>query len=413
MTDDRSFPRIFGIAILGTIILICTNGMTFSGITVFDEAILNEFGWTKSELKFRDLINLVAASVLMPFVGAFIDRYGVKRSMVGGLLLIALLYYLYSFIQSTAQMYAIHLVFAIAVSGAGTLATIIMVSQRVRERRGLAIGIALAGTSAGGILIPQIGTPLLEAYGWRAAFRYEALLPVVIALVILIALKPLVATSAEEKRKQAEGDFDFREALRTPVFWAICAAGVFCFYAIMGIIGNLFLYLINLGFTNQQASNTFSIFFAIILAAKFLSGYVTEFIDEYRLFKIQLLLMLLGTAGMALNTAALVWPSLIAVGLGWGGLYTLFNYIIITTFGVSSAGKIGGIISTFEGVGSGVGIWLTALISDQTGSYSASFWLVVGLLALALIISFFIRPVERATGETPATPRPGSVPQTS
>jgi len=37
---------------------------------------------------------------------------------------------------------------------------------------------------------------------------------------------------------------------------------------------------------------------------------------------------------------------------------------------------------------------MTALIADKTGSYSMSFWTVVGMLVIALIISFFIKPVS-------------------
>ena len=398
MKDQKSLTSVIGIAIIGTILLIVTNGMTFSGITVFDEAILNEFGWSKSELKFRDLVNLVASSMLMPFIGGLIDRYGVKRFMVLGLTLIGCMYFLYSLIQTTWHMYAIHLVFAIAVSGAGTLATVIMVSQRVTTNRGTAIGIALAGTSAGGIIIPQIGRPLLESYGWRTAFQYEAIIPIIVLLVIVAFVKPVkfnksVEAIGEKDEETGLTEISFQSAIRQPVFWAICFAGVFCFYSIMGIISNLFLYLRELDFSPKQAANVFSIFFGIILVAKLTSGIIAEYIDEYKLFKIQLALMMLGTAGIALNSSGLVWPSLIAVGLGWGGLYTLLNYIIITTFGVKSAGKIGGVISTFEGIGSGLGAWVTGLVSDKTGNYSMSFWIVVGFLFLALIISFFIKKI--------------------
>ena len=403
MDRKESYASVFSIAILGTILLIVTNGMTFTGITVFDEAIIDEFGWSKSQLKFRDFVNLVTASFLMPFVGAAIDKFGVKRMMVLGLVIISGLLYAYSFVQATFHMYAIHFAFALAVSGAGTLATVIMVSQRVKKRRGTAIGIALAGTSAGGMIIPQIGGWLLENYGWRGAFQYEAVIPLVIAVILFFFLKPIrYKDKAGEKSKPGQPDADtglteiqFRDALRMPVFWAISLAGIFCFYSIMGIISNLFLYLRELDFSMAAAQNTFTIFFGLILVAKLTSGVVTEFISEHKLFKIQLALMTVGAVGMALNTATMVWPSLIAVGLGWGGLYTLFNYIIITTFGVKSAGKIGGVISVFEGVGAGVGSWLTGLISDQTGSYSASFWVVVVLLGIAFLISFFIRPVDK------------------
>ncbi|TMM58611.1 MFS transporter [Maribacter algarum] len=395
---DETFLKVLGIAILGTILLIVTNGMTYSGITIFDEAILSDFGWTKSELKLRDLINMVAASVILPFLGAVIDKYGVKKMMVLGLVLLAAMYYLYSYIQSAWHIYGIHLLLAFAVSGAGTLATVIMVSQRVVKRRGLALGIALAGTSLGGIIIPQIARPLLENYGWRAAFQFEAIIPLIVMVVLLIFIKPIKYTKkADDKAVKDEEtglvELSFSAAIKSPVFWAISFAGVFCFYSILGIISNLFLHLREMDFSVKYASNALSIFFAIILVAKLASGAIAELINEHRLFKIQLAMMTLGTVGLAIGTPALVWPSLVAVGLGWGGLYTLFNYIIITTFGVKSAGKIGGAISFFEGVGSGLGMWLTAYISDQTGSYNASFWLIVVLLTIAFVISFFIKPI--------------------
>ena len=404
MKNQVNLLGLIGIALLGTIVLICTNGMTFSGITIFDDSILKEFGWDKSTLKFRDFVSLAASSLIVPFVGIFVDKYGAKKTIITGLILIGILYYCYSFIQTPFHVYSIHVGFAFGVAMAGTLPVIIMVSQRIKENRGTAIGIALAGTSAGGILIPQIGGPLLDRFGWRDSFQYEAIIPFAIMLLILFFLKP-VNLGAKEKSTTAQEDdhdinFSLKEALSTPVFWAICFTGVFCFYAIMGVISNLYLYLIELDYTGAQARNAFSLFFLIILGAKFLSGVVTDYINEYKLFRIQLILFAVGIAGLALNSAPLVWPSLIAVGLGWGGLYTLLNYIIISTFGTKSAGKIGGIISTFEGIGSGLGAWVTALIADKTGSYSMSFWVVVGMLAIALISSFFIKQVKPPSMET-------------
>ncbi|KAA1244927.1 MFS transporter [Aquimarina sp. RZ0] len=404
MTEQgkETFFKVLGIAILGTILLIITNGMTVSGITIFDTAIISEFGWTKSELKFRELINMVVAALIMPFIGAIIDRYGVKKMMILGLLMIAGLYYYYSLVQTLWHVYTIHFLFAIAVSCAGTLATVIMVSQRIKKRRGLAIGIALAGTSAGGMVIPQIAGPLLEKFGWRATFQYEIFLPVLALILLAIFVKPVKYKIKQSEQKnindEETGLFEitFKEALKLPVFWAISFAGFFCFYSILGIISNLFLYLTELGFTQSKAENTFSIFFAIILIAKLASGYVAEIINEHRLFKTQLSLMILGVIFMALNQETFIWPALIAVGLGWGGLYTLFNYIIITTFGIKSAGKIGGVISFFEAIGSGLGIWLTAFISDKTGSYSASFWTVVVFLVFTFLISFFIKPIKQS-----------------
>ncbi|RKR15245.1 cyanate permease [Maribacter vaceletii] len=399
MANKNSFLKVLGVAILGTILLIVSNGLTISGITIFDEAILNDLDWTKSELKFRDFINLVSAALLAPFVGAVIDKYGAKRLMIIGLLVISAMLYLYSKIEFTWHVYLIHFVFAIALSGAGALAVLIMVSKRVTEKRGIAIGIALAGTSAGGIIIPQIGIPLLKNFGWRTAFQYEALLPILVAILLLIFIKPVTfkektTTDTSEKDKETGLiEVQFKKALKTPVFWAICIAGACCFYSIMGLITNLFLYLREQDFSVVSAGNTLSIFFMIILGSKLVSGAIAEYINEHKLFKIQVSLMALGALCIALDSPVLVWPALILYALGWGGLYTIINYIIITTFGVKSAGKIGGIIAAFKGLGAGLGAWMTGLISDQTGSYSMSFWVVVIILCIAISVSFFIKPI--------------------
>jgi len=385
---------IIGISILGMIVILCSNGLTLTGITAFDETLLSEFGWSKSELKFRDTLNMVIASFLMPLVGVVIDRFGVKNTMMAGLILLSALIYSYSYVTSLTHVYLIHSIFAIAVSAAGTMAVVIMVTQRITKMRGAALGIALAGTSAGGMIIAPLATYLLNQYDWRSAFRIEAILPI-IALVLVFFFIKNVKYSKENKESEDTGlvEITFGTAIRSTSFWLIAISGFFCFYTILGVIGNLFLYLREMGYSPESTSGMFTIFFAIILLAKFSSGFLTEYINKYALFKFQLAMMLVGTIFFSLNSPTFVWPAIIATGLGWGGLYTLFNYIIITTFGVKNAGKINGIISTFEGIGSGLGIWLTALISDKTGDYSMSFWIMVGFLAVAFVCSFFLRPV--------------------
>ena len=143
MNRINSTKGIIGISILGMIVILCSNGLTLTGITAFDETLLNEFGWSKSQLKLRDTINLVAASFLMPLVGSVIDRFGVKNTMMAGLVLLSVLIYSYSFVTSLTHIYIIHSFFAIAVSAAGTLAVVIMVTQRITKMRGTALGLSL------------------------------------------------------------------------------------------------------------------------------------------------------------------------------------------------------------------------------------------------------------------------------
>ena len=396
MTESakNNFLSVFAFAILGAIILICTNGMTFSGITVFDETLIEAFSWSKSELKLRDFINLGVTAMIIPFIGAFIDRFGVKKSFLFGLSLLAILFYSYSFIGSKSHMYIIHIGFAFAMAACGTLAVIIMVSQRTQKNRGTAIGIALAGTSMGGLLIPKLGRALLENHGWRDAMKYEAILPLILIAIVVFFIKDSDRFKKDGKSKTDDlVEIKIRDAIKTKQFWLLAIIGFFCYYGILGAIGNLFLYMRELEFSADTAVNALGLISILILGAKLLSGVLTDYINKYLLFKIQIFIMLLGSIGFALYDTSIIWIAIPIFALGWGGLYTLINYIIITTFGVNSAGKIAGSISTFECFGSGLGIWMSGLIADKTGSYAMSFTVVAVFLFVSFILSLFINPV--------------------
>lgn len=386
---------LLGIPLFGMIFLAVTNGLTFSGLTVFDEALISEFDWTKATLKFRDTLNLGVAALIIPFMGAIIDKYGVKKTFVLGLLLLSVVMYGYSYIGSSTHMYMLHVVMAFALAAAGTLAVVIMVSQRVSENRGAALGVALAGTSLGGYFMPKIGGYLLQEFGWRQAFRYEAIFPLLLLVFVIIFMKSSDTKTKEGKSKTEDlVELSFADALKTKQFWLLSFIGFFTYYSIMGGYLNLFLYMRELEFTTDDAIKGLGYMSLFILGAKFLSGLLTSFIYKYTLFKIQVSIMLMGAVGFSLYSTTAVWYAIPLFAIGWGGLYTLINFIIITTFGVNSAGKIGGTISFFESMGAGLGIWLSALIADQSGSYALSFKVITLFLLLGLLLSFFISPVK-------------------
>ncbi len=58
------------IAACAMVVLFTTNGLIIGGINVFDESLLKEFGWSRSDLKFRDLLTFALAGLLGPLAGA-------------------------------------------------------------------------------------------------------------------------------------------------------------------------------------------------------------------------------------------------------------------------------------------------------------------------------------------------------
>ena len=228
------------IAILASLILMTSNGMSLSGLSVFDESLLREFGWNRGELKFRDMITLGVTGLAAPLMGILIDRYGVRACLLAGWLLLILAYWLYASIDSLADMYIVHVLLGLVLLLCGLNVGVILVSHWFVERRGTAIGIALVGTSLGGAIFPQYGTSMIGLLGWRGALLSELVFPVAMLLLTLLVVRstpadrgtlPLGGSAAGGDH--TEQGMAYGEAIRTRSFWALAVIACTTFYTVL------------------------------------------------------------------------------------------------------------------------------------------------------------------------------------
>jgi len=379
--------------------LLVTNGLTFAGITVFDESMLREFGWSRGTLKFRDLLTMGLAGLLSPLAGAIADKYGVKRLMAFGAATLVAALLLYGQVGSALQMYLVHVMFAVVLASCGIVMAVILVSRWFVAKRGTATGIAMVGTSMGGALFPALGGMLVGPFGWRSSLMLYAVFPAALLVVILLlvrerpgdmGLKPLGADGPARPGAPPAG-LDYRDAIRTRTFWLIAAAGSMTFYAILGVSSHVFLYLRGQGFDVQTAARGLSWMFLMGLTGKFLFGYLADLFDHKRVLLVNLGIMFAGSVALASMNTDLFWPFVICFGLGWGGIYTLLQLLTMDAFGLKAAGRVLGTRTVIDAFGGGLGPWVTGWLFDRTGSYQVPFLVVSGLILLTLIISTILK----------------------
>lgn len=404
----RYYPWLM--ALMGMLVLLVSNGLTVTGLTAFDESLLKEFGWTRSELKLRDLITLILAGWMAPFLGALIDKVGPRKLVLCGVSLLAALYAAYAHIDSLIHLYLIHVGFAAVLVAAGLNVAVIFVSQWFHTHRGTAIGIALVGTSLGGMVFPKLGVKLMETMDWRVALLWETAIPVAFLLLAFAFMRspkaggiaPWGASKAPQTTSDgspapvlATTDLSLQQALRTRTFWALAVVAMTTFFSIMAASSNLFLHMRDLGFEPAQAGNGLGVMFGLAMVGKFGFGLLADLFPPKRVFLLNLALMTAGGFLMATMRVDLLWYALILFGLGWGGLYTMIQLLAVNAFGLSSAGKILGTITLLDATTAGLGVWLAAKISDVTGSYAPAFQLISAMLVLALFAATLVRN-ERA-----------------
>ena len=382
------------VAVLCMLLVATSNGMINAGITVFDEALLDEFGWSLSQLKTRDSITFLGASLLVLVAGWAVDRWGFKPLLLLGMALLALAYWSYGYADRLGHLYLLHGVFALVAASAGNMTNIVAAATWMSHRRGLAVGMTIAGTSLGGMLLPLLANALNSSLGWRMALRVEALLPAVMFLLVLVLLgnrhrgSPARAGGEDER-----SGVTFAEALRRPQFHLIACAGAFTYFAILALFSHLFLYMRSLSYSPETASYALSSLALAGLCGKLASGWLADRVDPFRFFKLQMLLMLAGLAGVS-QLPAWVFPCLLLTGVGWGGLHTLYNFMLLHLFGLRDAGKINGAVSVFEAAGGAAGIYATGLAHDAWGGYGSAWLLVVTVMAMGTVLAMLLRPVK-------------------
>ena len=70
--------------------LMISDGMTLSGLSVFDKVIIKDLVCTREQLKLSELIQLLTAGICAPLVGVLADRYGLTTLITLGLTLLSI-----------------------------------------------------------------------------------------------------------------------------------------------------------------------------------------------------------------------------------------------------------------------------------------------------------------------------------
>lgn len=420
MASDSTTPRqvFYGwyIASVAVLAYFFTNGLSIWVPQNLFPRFMEDFNATAGDVSFTTGTTLLLSAWLAPFAGAMIDRYGVVRVMRAGLIVMAVSFVLYPFVQSLAQLYVLHGFLAVGLIMAGLMPNVVLLSNWFVKRRGAMIGLLVASSSLAGAVLPLAISPLVlnPDFGWRWGFGTLSVAFILFAVLpglLLLKAAPIdvnqvpdgLADTSETIAEPESSGVSFRVALRSRSLWFLGLGSACLWYSFQAVNSQAMIFFEQeAGLTPQRATLLFSIIYWVSFSGKFLFGVLSDRIAKRRVLLLAGIIMLIGTSilfSLASDglTLARNIPQLtafaIVFGLGFGGCFTLIQLVTVETFGQAALGKILGIVILIEGMGGFLGTVATGQIRDATGDYLMPFLIVVAVEIIGLLAVLMIRPV--------------------
>jgi sugar phosphate permease len=165
-----------------------TSGAFWQGFGAFFDPIVERFGWSRAVTSGAVSIQRTETGVISPFIGLFIDKFGPRKVMLGGILATGAGLILLSRIQSLWQFYGAFALITLGMSFGSFMVLTTTVANWFVRKRVRAMAIYSAGTGFGGLLLPLV-VILIEATSWRTGLVVIGIGFWVVGIPVALVLK--------------------------------------------------------------------------------------------------------------------------------------------------------------------------------------------------------------------------------
>jgi predicted MFS family arabinose efflux permease len=361
-----------------------------------------EFGWTRATTSAAVSLGLLLYGLVGPFCAAIAQRFGIRRTMAGAMLVLSAAVLLATRIQAPWQLVVLWGLFV--GTGTGMVATVmgaVVVSRWFAARRGLVLGALTASTATGQLLFLPLLARLAEHQGWRWSLYLvgaAAALTVPFALLLVrerpadVGLRPYGDDGASPAPPPPAGNpatvavRTLSEASRHRTFWLLAGTFFVCGASTNGLIGtHLIPACLDHGIPEVQAAGMLALMGIFDLFGTTGSGWLSDRWDSRKL-----LFVYYGLRGLSLvflphalhEQGSGLSLFTVFYGLDWIATVPPTVKLATEAFGRERAPIVFGWVMAAHQVGAGVAALGAGIIRTHSGAYHLAF-LISGAMCLA------------------------------
>lgn len=381
------------IAGLGFLVL----ALAYSGratLSVVMPDLEQDMNWSRTFVSSGAALSLIVMAVLAPLVGIFVDRHGPRMALIMGTVIIALGNVAVALSESQT-------VFILAFSGLTSVGYGIAayhvvstaVAQSVTSNKGLAIGIATSGSTAGQfLLVPLIASVLVFA-GWRWSFAAVSIACVVMVAILwrlLPSRKSLESPAARETKARPPLIADMRFVLGKPAFHILFWSFFICGYTTTGVIETHFLpFADHHGFGPIPSATAYGVLSAVNMAGMILAGWLADRMNRPLL--LGSIYLLRGLSFFLLINIGADYTTLVLFAVFFGvvdySTVPVTASLVESHIGLHVMGLAMGLISAGHSVGAALGAYFGGYLFVLYARYD---WVWVSSIALAILAGLMV-----------------------
>ena len=455
---------VLGLVALGAFVATSIAGVVLGGI---QGSIIDDTQWSRASIGLAAGLGVWGTGISGPMIGRLVDRYGARKLMVPGTLILGVCLFSMIWVHSLWQFFLIAIVARIISQPIliGVVPRTVAVNF-FRRRRNIALAVISVFRPFSGAVNIQLFAVLATAYGWRATFGFLGVfslaLTVPMALLIRrrpedIGLLPDGEASYDDGSDQAaepgpperspsetgttesgttesgttesgpggsgqstggpnpgqthptlvaqpEVSWTAREALRTRAYWMVAFSAFLATTAHTSIGFSLVPYLSQAAsISNTQAAGVLSISTALVLSNLGWGWVAGKVGPRVCIFASTALAIVLIIYLFTVQSIFEAYLFGVLWGLGTSATEVLISILLARYYGRNSYGSIAGAMRPFEASGLGIGSILGGLIYDLTGSYDGLFYESIVASVLALGLITLAKAPVRPVAATPSS----------
>jgi MFS family permease len=365
-----------------------------------------EFGWSRTLISGAISINLMLYGLVGPFAAAIMQRFGIRRTIMVALAIMAGGVALTNRMTAPWQLYACWgLLVGLAAGSTATVLGATIVQRWFVTRRGLMMGILTASAATGQLVFLPIMAAYVVSDGWRPvvfviAMVMLAIIPIV-ALIVRdhpadIGALPYGADPAAPPPPRAPAGNPFRNALgalRRAMhhrdFWLLAASFFICGATTNGLIGtHLVPACMDHGIPEVKAAGLLATMGVFDLVGTTASGWLSDRYDSRRLLAVYY-----GLRGLALLYLPLAFGTdvfglpafAVFYGLDWIATVPPTLRLTVEAVGPVDGPIVFGWIFTAHQLGAGFGSFMAGFVRTEAATYTPA-WLGAGVICLVAAV---------------------------